>query len=204
MKAATKAGIKRVVITSSFASVLNPKEGGGHRDYTYTDKDWNPLGEADALKPGTPAQVVYMVSKTMAEQAAWDYQKSNPELEVVTILPPRVYGPGNVSDPVSTSSAPHQPHNLQQAINNSDSINTSSNVIYQLVTGNNSEPNTPVPQFIDVRDVGLAHVKALTVPKAANHRFLIYGGTFTWTQVMCLGHIDWSLALIGLMCITGH
>lgn len=68
-------------------------------------------------------------------------------------------------------------------IKDNSSINSSSNVIYNLLQGNNSEPATPVPLFIDVRDVGRCHLLAYKVAKAANRRYLIYGGAFTWNQV---------------------
>jgi hypothetical protein len=40
--------VKRVVITSSFVSVMSNKRGVVS-DYTYTDKDWNPVTEEEAL-----------------------------------------------------------------------------------------------------------------------------------------------------------
>jgi nucleoside-diphosphate-sugar epimerase len=39
------------------------------------------------------------------------------------------------------------------------------------------------PSYIDVRNLALAHIKALTVPAANNKRFLISGMPFTYTAI---------------------
>ncbi|KAK4704117.1 hypothetical protein P7C70_g2091, partial [Phenoliferia sp. Uapishka_3] len=88
------AGIKRVVVTSSFAAVTNftlgalltlslstktdeLSSGGPFRDYTYTSKDWNPSTLENAVEPGRPGAFVYSASKTLAEHAALDYGKES-------------------------------------------------------------------------------------------------------------------------------
>jgi nucleoside-diphosphate-sugar epimerase len=40
-------------------------------------------------------------------------------------------------------------------------------------------PTAPVFTFVDVRDVALAHVRALTVPEAGGKRFYVVGGFFS-------------------------
>lgn len=77
------AGIKRVVVTSSFAAVTNLEKGGPWRDYTYTAADWNPTTLEQAIEAGRPGPFVYSASKTLAEHAALDYGAEN-DLEVVT------------------------------------------------------------------------------------------------------------------------
>jgi len=74
LKAAHAAGVKRVVITSSSAAIM---ETGNPTQTTFTEEDWSHL-KSNA----------YFKSKTMAELAAWDYQKSLPAdktFELVTI-----------------------------------------------------------------------------------------------------------------------
>lgn len=83
LRAAREAGVRRVVLTSSFAAI---GYGGRPRDRPFTEEDWtNPDGE------GVSA---YAKSKTLAERAAWDFVQSDgggPELAVVN--PVGVFGP---------------------------------------------------------------------------------------------------------------
>ena len=61
-------------------------------------------------------------------------------------------------------------------------VNTSNKRIYDLIRGEmrgGFEPTKPVFTFVDVRDVALAHVRAMTVPEAAGKRFYVIGGFFT-------------------------
>jgi dihydroflavonol-4-reductase len=80
LRAARDAGVRRVVLTSSFAAV-----GYGHapRSTPFTEEDWT-----DA----TADVGAYTKSKTLAERAAWDaVADGGPELAVVN--PVGVYGP---------------------------------------------------------------------------------------------------------------
>ena len=81
LKAAKIAGVKRVVLTSSFAAVgysINPK------DHIFTEEDWT-----DVNVP-LPA---YIKSKTVAEKAAWDFVENNSGLELTVINPVGIFGP---------------------------------------------------------------------------------------------------------------
>jgi nucleoside-diphosphate-sugar epimerase len=61
LRAARDAGVRRVVLTSSFAAVgYTPKPGA-----EYTEDDWT--------DPGTPGLPAYPRSKTIAERTAWDF-----------------------------------------------------------------------------------------------------------------------------------
>ncbi|MEA5137496.1 SDR family oxidoreductase [Arcicella rigui] len=83
LNAATKAGVKRVVITSSSgAAVYGNKKVG-----IFTEKDWTNIAN---LKDTT----AYFRSKTIAEKAAWDFVKQIPNApELVSILPGAILGP---------------------------------------------------------------------------------------------------------------
>lgn len=82
LKAAKVAGVKRVVLTSSFAAVgysIDPK------DHVFTEEDWT-----DAQVP-LPA---YIKSKTVAEKAAWDFVKEEgSDMELTVINPVGIFGP---------------------------------------------------------------------------------------------------------------
>ncbi|MTD16914.1 NAD-dependent epimerase/dehydratase family protein [Nakamurella sp. YIM 132087] len=83
LRAATRAGIRRVVLTSAFHAV---GWGHPHDDRVFTEADWTvPDG------PGTDA---YGRSKTFAERAAWEFvRQTDGAPELVTLLPVAVMGP---------------------------------------------------------------------------------------------------------------
>lgn len=83
LRAARAAGIRRVVLTSSFAAI-----GYGHArvDHVFTELDWT-----DPDRPGVGA---YQRSKTLAERAAWDYvQGEGDGLELAVVNPVGIVGP---------------------------------------------------------------------------------------------------------------
>ncbi|HEU5219127.1 MAG TPA: aldehyde reductase [Gemmatimonadales bacterium] len=84
LRASRDAGVKRVVLTSSFAAI-----GYGHETLSKTPFDetsWtNP--EGDDVRP-------YVKSKTLAERAAWDFiAREGGGLELSAINPVGVFGP---------------------------------------------------------------------------------------------------------------
>lgn len=82
LKAAHKAKVKRVVMTSSFAAIgysLNPK------NHIFTEEDWT---DANTNIPA------YIKSKTLAERAAWNFiQNEGDDLELTVINPVGIFGP---------------------------------------------------------------------------------------------------------------
>lgn len=78
LRAAAKAGVKRVVLTSS-VSAASPVV----REAVTDEAVWTDVGKADA----------YSQSKALAERAAWDFVAEHPELELATVLPSLVIGP---------------------------------------------------------------------------------------------------------------
>ena len=82
LKAAKKAGVQRVVLTSSFAAIGYSIDVKGH---IFTEEDWT-----DTNVP-LPA---YIKSKTVAEKAAWDYVENEGKgLELSVICPVGIFGP---------------------------------------------------------------------------------------------------------------
>jgi nucleoside-diphosphate-sugar epimerase len=82
LRTARDAGVKRVVITSSFGAI-----GYGQKPRTkaFDETDWsNPDGELTS----------YVKSKTLAERAAWDFiEKEDNGLELSVVNPVGVFGP---------------------------------------------------------------------------------------------------------------
>lgn len=83
LRASRDAGVKRVVLTSSFAAI-----GYGHevRETLFTEADWtDPKG--DDVAP-------YTKSKTLAERAAWEFlAREGGALELSVVNPAAVLGP---------------------------------------------------------------------------------------------------------------
>ena len=84
MRAAHNAGVKRVVVTSSFAAIMHSKLPGGRTAHDETD--WSDTNSA-SIDP-------YSKSKTLAEKAAWEFVSDQaPDIVLTTINPTMVLGP---------------------------------------------------------------------------------------------------------------
>ncbi|WP_327367625.1 SDR family oxidoreductase [Streptomyces sp. NBC_01217] len=81
ISAARKAGVPRVVMTSSYAAV------------GYTVKPGNHYSEADWTDPDTEGLPAYHKSKVLAERAAWDYAHTHPDIELTVVNPTGIFGP---------------------------------------------------------------------------------------------------------------
>jgi dihydroflavonol-4-reductase len=84
LRAAHKAGVKRVVQVSSVAAISSGHTG---ENKTFTEADWSDL---------TKDIGAYAKSKTLAERAAWDYingAENTNKMELATINPPLILGP---------------------------------------------------------------------------------------------------------------
>ncbi|EOA82473.1 Glycine-rich RNA-binding protein 2 [Exserohilum turcicum] len=157
--------VKHVVITSSFASIVDGSKGNwpGH---VYTEEDWNPITPEQALEN---PMYGYRASKTFAEKAAWEFVgKEKPNFSLSTINPPLVFGP--ISHPLESL----------------DNMNTSNQRVLGAAQGKFKDeiPPTGVHLWVDVRDVAEAHVAAMEKPEAANKRFLVSAGFFS-NKEMC-------------------
>jgi dihydroflavonol-4-reductase len=81
--AARDAGVKRVVLTSSFAAI-----GYGQKitDRPFSEENWTDLNGGDVS--------AYVKSKTLAERAAWDFiAREGGALELAVVNPVAVFGP---------------------------------------------------------------------------------------------------------------
>lgn len=146
LRAAVKAGVKRVVLTSSCGAATPVTMGVN----TVTDEEtWSDANKQDP----------YRRSKTLAEKAAWDFMKTEGgATELTTILPSGVFGP----------------------VLSQESLG-SVQFIQRFFDGRLPRiPNVGL-NIIDVRDLAVAHVDAMTTPGAAGQR-LIVSGDFMWMK----------------------
>jgi dihydroflavonol-4-reductase len=82
LRASRDAGVKRVVLTSSFAAI-----GYGHKptERLFTEEDWTDLSAKVSA---------YVKSKTLAERAAWEFvAREGGALELAVVNPVGVLGP---------------------------------------------------------------------------------------------------------------
>lgn len=135
--------VKRVVLTSSIAAVHGETSNIENREYT--EEDWTDVSSsyADA----------YSKSKTLAELAAWDFVRALPperKLELSVVNPGIIFGPCI-----------------------SGLLCTSIEIVKRLMDC--SAPMLASIHFTvcDVRDVALAHLRAMTLPEAAGNRHLV-------------------------------
>lgn len=92
LTAARDAGVRRVVLTSSFAAI---GYGSKNQKSVFTESDWT---DAD-----DPTVQPYQRSKTIAERAAWDFMaREGGALELAVINPVGIVGPALSAD-ISTS-----------------------------------------------------------------------------------------------------
>jgi nucleoside-diphosphate-sugar epimerase len=86
LRSACEAGVRRVVLTSSFAAV------------GYSRKTVRDFTEADWTDPDSPGLPPYPRSKAIAERAAWDYVEQHPgDTELVVLNPTFIIGPSLVT-----------------------------------------------------------------------------------------------------------
>lgn len=148
VEAACKLNIKRVVLTSSVSAVSCMAD----KDRPTEGKGYDESCWSDCEAYHFQA---YTKSKTYAEKAAWDilYQKTFEKEfcpEIVTICPSFILG--------EVIGAGEQ---------------TSASIVKKML--NNEIPGWPNIRcnYVDVKDVALAHIRGLERPDAANKRFII-------------------------------
>lgn len=155
--------VKCVVITSSFAALMkvdNPPK-------YYSENDWNPVTWEEAA--AGDGALAYRGSKALAERAAWDFvEKEKPDFQISTINPALVFGP------------------IVNYLNSLDAINTSNQIIRDLIQGkfkHKDLPPTSLYVWVDVRDVALAHVKVAETKDAYGKRFFLTAGYWSNSEI---------------------
>ncbi|KAF8484403.1 hypothetical protein JB92DRAFT_3131509 [Gautieria morchelliformis] len=189
LRQAHAARIRRVVLISSLAACVSLHDTALLLDPSrtidahckrslclpHTRAYWNAVTRAEACRPDIPPFAVYAASKALGERAAWEFAAQHPEMDLLTVLPPLIFGP---SAPGQVIAGPH--HGL-----------STNRFIYGLIAGAAAayppESIAMTPHFVDVRDVATACVRALQAPPAPpgeKRRVLVCGGAFTWAQAV--------------------
>ncbi len=147
LKAAQKAKVKRVVLTSSVVAMAGEIYDSNEEAGTVDHESWT---NENSKRIST-----YMKSKTIAEKWAWDFinsQSGGYKLELAVVCPGFVMGPsltGNVSG-------------------------QSQELVLRMLTGHFKMAMIPPISFSmsDVRDVAKIHVLSMTEPKAKGKRLI--------------------------------
>lgn len=151
LRAAHAAGVKRVILTSSTAAISGSALPAG--DISFDETNWT-----DPTDPDTGA---YVRSKTLAEQAAWNFvSKDAPDMHLTTINPGFVLG------------APLDQH-----------FGTSIQVIERLLRG--KDPMLPDIGFstVDVQDVAEMHVTVINKPETFGQRIMTVDSFLTFKDI---------------------
>ncbi|KAJ6781063.1 hypothetical protein PWT90_09524 [Aphanocladium album] len=161
--------VKTVVLTSSFAAILDSYKTNSIPEHTYTVADWNPLTEEDAMKSTLNG---YRASKILAEKAAWNFMdEQKPSFTLVALNPTLAFGP------------------VIQPLAGAGDINTSNQRISGFLSGafRDKIPDTGLSFYlwIDVRDLAVAHIRAVEKQLVApeSKRYLCTQGYFTNREI---------------------
>ena len=142
LKAAKSAGIKRVVLTSSMVSML----GNADKSIDIDSGTWTNIKGKNVS--------AYSKSKTLAEQAAWNFikdQTDNTKMELAVVNPGPVFGPSLSGDLSGASMS----------------------MFTQMVQGKMPIVPQASINMSDVRDIAKIHVLALENKEASGKRFIV-------------------------------
>jgi nucleoside-diphosphate-sugar epimerase len=166
--------VKKIVLTSSVAAVVDwSKPASG---VTYTEKDWNPVTYEEAIQVGsapvkTPAEKaalalpIYRASKALQEKFAWDFvEKNNHPFELTAINPCFNVGPTVLPGFPAASGT--------------------NALFWASITS--KPPMESLGQWVDVRDVALAHVEALITPTSNGKRLMVVSSQPTNSEIIQL------------------
>ncbi|KZV97184.1 NAD(P)-binding protein [Exidia glandulosa HHB12029] len=148
--------VRRVVLTSSFAAMIEPRQGY----YEYTEADWNKYSLREVETQGAAAGLhKYRAAKVLAERAFWDFlAKQEPRFDGVAINPPWIFGP------------------VLHDVDAIERLNYSTKTLWGLLANEVLESSlaTYVGNYTDVRDAAEVHVDAIEREDLAGRR-LVFG-----------------------------
>ena len=140
--------------------------------YKQADKPIDaPSDETYWTSPGEPYVSPYEASKTLAEKAAWDFVAKHPEISLTTINPGAVFGPALDAH-----------------------YGTSLEIVERIMK--RTDPMMPPMEMpcVDVRDVAMMHVAALSNDATKGERFSATSETVTFADMARMLK-DWDPSL---------
>ncbi|RDX45373.1 NAD(P)-binding protein [Lentinus brumalis] len=164
LRQAVAAGIYKAVVTSSWATLLDPDHKDAFAGITLTENNYGKATREDIIHGNHNPFYTYMGSKILAEEAAWKFAEEHPEFDLATIHPPFLYGkfllpPGDGPSSLGSNA-----------------------ILYQLIAGKGGRPLPPQDspaEYCHVADAARAHILALRLPKVPaggdirNKRFIV-------------------------------
>lgn len=158
--------VERVVITSSFASIMDLMNLEKD-DLVFTEESWNPDTWESCQRNGPSA---YCGSKKIAEEAAWKFYNENKDqvkFKLSAVNPVYVFGPQRFDSDVTKT------------------LNTSCEFINAAL---HSTPENETQSFsggyVDVRDVARAHLYAFQKENTIGQRLLMSQGRFSTQDIL--------------------
>ncbi|CEP24189.1 unnamed protein product [Cyberlindnera jadinii] len=158
--------VSKVVVTSSLASLMN-FDKLTDPTFIHNETVWNPLTK-DKVQDSVAA---YILSKKLAEEAAWNFVRDNDvNFSVTTITPAYILGPQYFDKNAGAKK-----------------LNQSNQLITNILDWNPNQPfvnNTRTGLCVDVRDVAALHIIPLEKPGVEGHRLFPASGLFTDQDIL--------------------
>jgi nucleoside-diphosphate-sugar epimerase len=183
-EAAKVSSIKRVVITSSIASLM--PLGGPPSDHPVSEhvETWNTTISADLPIFDSSANphpmLLYQASKLLALQAAESFVSThNPRFDIVTIHPSFVCGPNILQSSAADAGG-------------------SSGMLFRAIMAGEASAHPSVLTLVHIQDVAMAHVRALSPDVPAGRYLTSSPGGTTWSDIVDIleekfPHVAWRL-----------
>ncbi|GME95156.1 hypothetical protein B5S29_g2421 [[Candida] boidinii] len=155
--------VEHVIVTSSYVTMMEfMKPQPAVNENYWSSLTWDQVGDNELL--------AYCSSKKLAEEAAWEFMKTeSPKFALTTITAPYIFGPQVFDSQVGKK------------------LNVSNQVI---INSSSIDPSTTEAQkegsavFADARDVAFAHVAPLSTTSMNNKRILPYAGSYCTQTVL--------------------
>ncbi|RPD52415.1 NAD(P)-binding protein [Lentinus tigrinus ALCF2SS1-7] len=168
--------VQRIVWVGSAGSVFEEQPDSNLK--AFTEADWNEPAIREVETKGATASgfAKYSASKTLAERAAWNFwNKYRAEVawDLVVLNPTYVFGP------------------ILHDVDRPENLNASMRIFYDAAVADARDKETLATwgsSWVDVRDVGLAHVLAMQTPGAGGERIIISNDVYKLQDFVDIAH----------------